>query len=73
MTLYAEQQDLALAQTKLESLTEDLQVLTNRRLIREGEMACLRQLYKDAADSTDANRKQGIVTMVSPLYNIFYC
>ena len=60
VTLYAEQQSLALSQARLESVHTDLQAHNAHRLYREAEMNNIRKLYKTVAKEGDAMRKQGV-------------
>lgn len=59
MSLYAEQQSLALCQAKLDSVNQNLQSNTAQRLNREAEMTNIRKLYKKVASDGDETRQQG--------------
>lgn len=61
VTLYSEQQELALAQAQLEQLNQNLQAHTAQRLCREAEMDSLRKLYKNVANEADASKRQGLL------------
>lgn len=65
MTLYAEQQTLALSQARLESVSTDLQAHTAQRLYREADMKNVRKLYKNIADQGSEMKRQGEVKLWS--------
>lgn len=60
VTLYAEQQELAQAQAKLEKYNQDLEKLTADRLVREAELRNIRKLYKNMVSASIKSRQQGI-------------